>query len=55
MTPPSVFGHLLVSLAKSAMRIAGCLIVMIAGAEYVVFMAMFFLFAELLGVLEELV
>ena len=49
-------GHFYVSLAKSAMRITGCIIaLMTAPATGILALGILFLLAELLGIAEELV
>jgi len=52
MKAPDVKKHLAISLVKSALRILGCFIALTTGNIYTP--AFLFLFAELLGVAEEL-
>lgn len=45
-------GHLYTSLAKSFIRVIGC--VLVIAVKSVAFLAFFFLLAEVLGIVEEL-
>ena len=46
-------GHFIISILKSALRILAC-VVMIIGTSSILFFSSMFLFAELLGIFEEL-
>jgi len=46
-------GHFYVSLIKSGLRLAGCLVTAYTGS--IIALALFFAIAELLGIAEELV